>query len=397
MAGSPYQASLPAHREGAPLLSRPNALCTSLIATAGEVVAQLPDRDLRAAVLFGSVAWGDADEASDLDLMLLLDQPAGYREVTRLRVADLLGRPLPDGPRFIDLDRRSAQTFEEGEGRWFQRIVNSIILADTDGWYEGIRVQTTDEYATPACRRARWQDYAERANTERAALSRAREMGDGPLAALYGRLAVETAAAGLVDLHDDRVSLTHFIENVERALRARGKEALLPLVLQTFALEAVAAEDAERSLAAYRRFAGVLEAWMAEPDVVGRLSAEDAAWAAFTYGAETYEEIDYKVAGFRKAGRSAALQFYLDGLLTTLIRMNLGKVLRLRERGSAGIPAMPEFQGLLRVHPALSDAWLAALRLDGSARRLEVAEALAGELLDLGQQVVTGADGMAPT
>jgi len=234
---------------------------------------------LRAAVLFGSVAWGDADEASDLDLMLLLDQPAGYREVTRLRVADLLGRPLPDGPRFIDLDRRSAQTFEEGEGRWFQRIVNSIILADTDGWYEGIRVQTTDEYATPACRRARWQDYAERANTERAALSRAREMGDGPLAALYGRLAVETAAAGLVDLHDDRVSLTHFIENVERALRARGKEALLPLVLQTFALEAVAAEDAERSLAAYRRFAGVLEAWMAEPDVVGRLSAEDAAWA----------------------------------------------------------------------------------------------------------------------
>jgi len=148
MAGSPYQASLPAHREGAPLLSRPNALCTSLIATAGEVVAQLPDRDLRAAVLFGSVAWGDADEASDLDLMLLLDQPAGYREVTRLRVADLLGRPLPDGPRFIDLDRRSAQTFEEGEGRWFQRIAEQRLEREADPLVP--RIETCLTYADAA-------------------------------------------------------------------------------------------------------------------------------------------------------------------------------------------------------------------------------------------------------
>ncbi len=119
----------------------PNQRCTRLIEIAHQVIDHIADPDLRSAFLFGSAAWGDADEASDLDIMLLLDRPAGYREVTRVRLPDLLGRSLPDGPLFADLDRISIETFAEviGKGGWAHRVVHSIVLKDTGSYYERIR------------------------------------------------------------------------------------------------------------------------------------------------------------------------------------------------------------------------------------------------------------------
>lgn len=63
-----------------------------LIDVARQVVDALDPPDLRGAFLFGSAVWGDADEASDLDIMLLQDRPTGYRKVVRARVADVLRR-----------------------------------------------------------------------------------------------------------------------------------------------------------------------------------------------------------------------------------------------------------------------------------------------------------------
>src|SRR6266511_3006005 len=84
-----------------------NGECERLVGVARRLAEGFPDRDARAIFLFGSAAWGDADEASDLDIMLVLDRPAGYREVTRSRVADLLCLPAPltRGPLFVDVDR----------------------------------------------------------------------------------------------------------------------------------------------------------------------------------------------------------------------------------------------------------------------------------------------------
>src|SRR2546427_12067557 len=103
VAGQPVVRDPQARRGGSAMFSSPH--CAHLIEVARRVVRHLPDTDVRAAVLYGSVAWGDADEASDLDIMLLLDRPMGYREVTRVRLADLFGHPLPNGPVFADLDR----------------------------------------------------------------------------------------------------------------------------------------------------------------------------------------------------------------------------------------------------------------------------------------------------
>ncbi len=46
----------------------PDSYCTYLISIAHKLVRLLPDRDLLAAFLFGSAAWGDADAVSDLGI-----------------------------------------------------------------------------------------------------------------------------------------------------------------------------------------------------------------------------------------------------------------------------------------------------------------------------------------
>lgn len=126
---------------------------------------------------------------------------------------------------------------------------------------------------------------------------------------------------------------------------------------------------------------------MADPAVGGRLSHEDRAWAEFTYGAQTYEEIAHKVDTFTRLGRAPALLYYLDGLLLVPIRLNVGKVLLLRADGAAGRITIPDFQAALRAEPALHETWLAALRLT-DAPAAEAADALAGQLLRLGDDAL---------
>jgi hypothetical protein len=114
------------------------------------------------------------------------------------------------------------------------------------------------------------------------------------------------------------------------------------------------------------------------------MSGEDIAWAEFTYGRQTYEEIEHKAAAFRALGRIPALLYYLDGQLMVPIRINVGKVFLLRSTGASGRIAIPEFQLALKDEPSLYGHWVSALRLHALRERLSEAEDLMEELLRAG-------------
>lgn len=236
-----------------------NPWCAHLIDVARQVIERVADPDLRAAFLFGSAAWGDADAGSDLDIMLLLDRPAGFREVTRVRVADLLARPLPDGPAFADFDCYSAAAFAEitAAGGGAQRVVHSVVLRDTDRFFAGIRDRVHAAYFDPAARAARYRVKREWAAAHRAALRQSRA-ADPALAALHARLALDEAAGALLGLNDDRLSLTHFVESVGRALARLGRADLAAPFLRALGLDTAPERQVERSLGAYRAFADAL-------------------------------------------------------------------------------------------------------------------------------------------
>ena len=370
------------------MLSMTNPHCTRLIEVAHRLMDALPDSDVVAAFLFGSAAWGDADAASDLDLMLLLDRPAGYREGTRVRLADMLAEPLPNGPVFADLDRISAEGFAGivADGGAGARVARSIVLKDTDGFYRRIRERVHAEYFSPEARAARFLKRREQAEEHLAAARRA-EREDGDLAALHSRLALEGAGAALIELNDDRQSVTHYVESVGRALSALGAGHLSGPFLRMLSLDAPV-EGAELSRGAYDAFAGALRAWVADPAVGGRLSAEDLAWAEFTYGAQTYEEIGHKAAAFRALGRIPALLYYLDGQMMVPIRINVGKVFLLRSTGAPGRMPIPEFQLALKDEPALYGEWVSALRLGGLRGRSSEAEELVRGLVRAGDAAI---------
>lgn len=361
-----------------------NPYCARLVDVAHLLVDALPDTDVVAAFLFGSAAWGDADAASDLDIMLLLDRPAGYREVARVRLADLLEEPFPDGPTFADLDRISAEGFARtvADGGAGARVVRSVVLRDTDGFYGRIREQVHAEYLSPGARSARSLQKHRQAE-EHLASARQAEREDSDLAALHARLALEGAGAALIELNDDRQSVTHYVESVERALSALGCGDLFAPFLRLLALDAPG-EHADASRRAYDAFAQALRGWMADPGVAGRMSGEDIAWAEFTYGRQTYEEIEHKVTAFRALGRIPALLYYLDGQLMVPIRINVGKVFLLRSAGASGRIAIPDFQIALKAEPALYGRWVSALRLAGLRERLVEAEDLTKSILRAG-------------
>ncbi len=268
-----------------------NPWCAHLIDVARQVIERVADPDLRAAFLFGSAAWGDADAGSDLDIMLLLDRPAGFREVTRVRVADLLARPLPDGPAFADFDCYSAAAFAEitAAGGGAQRVVHSVVLRDTDRFFAGIRDRVHAAYFDPAARAARYRVKREWAAAHRAALRQSRA-ADPALAALHARLALDEAAGALLGLNDDR------LPDALRGERGAGWPAsagrIWPPFLRALGLDTAPERQVGGASGAYRAFADALRGWVADPAVGGRLSHEDRAWAAFTYGAQTYEEIE---------------------------------------------------------------------------------------------------------
>ena len=218
---------------------------------------------------------------------------------------------------------------------------------------------------------------------------------DAMQAALHGRLALEAAGAALLEINDDRVSLTHFVESVQRALARIDHGHLYPPFLQALALDAPLT-SVDTSLQAYRAFADALKGWVEDPGVGGRLSHEDLAWAEFTYGEQTYEEIFHKVATFKKLGRLPALLYYLDGLLQVPIRISVGKIFLLRSIGAAGRMPIPDFQTALRSEPALFEAWVSALRLGSRPNQALEADELAGQLLRAGESALRVAAPPAP-
>lgn len=348
-----------------------NPHCTRLINVACQLVEHLPDTDLRAAFLFGSAAWGDADAASDLDIMLLLDRPAGYREVTRIHPSDLLGYPLPDGPAFADLDRISVETFVSlvQAGNWVQRVVNSIILVDTDDFYVRLRSQVSTAFWQPSARQERFQVRRKQADESRTAALNVLGV-DEMLSALHARLALQHAGAALIELDEQRVSPSHFVESLEQALNHFNSN-LFARCLAALSLD-VPYETVAKSLHAYDAFAAAIKRWTHDPAIESRLSQEDLAWARHTY--EKQEEITHKVADFTQTKRLPTLLYYLDGLFQVPICMQTGKIFQLRANGNAGRMTVPDFLVALRQEPALYDEWIAALRL--STERDHVLEVL---------------------
>lgn|GEM_PF-4643258 len=389
--------------------SPPSPQCRRLLDIAHAVLERLPDPDIRAAFVFGSATWGDADEASDLDLMLLVDRPDDYREVSRVRAAEVLGGDGGALPRFLDLDRVAAERFAAlaGRGAWAQRIVNAVILRDTDDFLAGIRARATEAYRHPLAMAARFGERRQAADVHRTGVWKALQGGDAALAALHGRLAVEDAGRGMVEAHGGRFSTTHFVDSVERCLAdldaaglasefssalglAGASEVLRPppgMFAGRIARELVP-EGVARGLSAYATLAEALRRWMSEPEVATGMSGEDRAWAAFTYGAETYDEIADKVNAFLDLGRVRALQFYLDCLLLVPARMNLSKVFAWRATATAKVLPAVEFHAVLRGDEGLFRAWVDGLRLEdhnGDGFDPWRADAVAGQLVGLGE------------
>lgn len=366
----------------------PSDHCVQLVAVAHRLADGFPDTDARAIFLFGSAAWGDADEASDLDIMILLDRPAGYREVERSRTADLLGLPAPlaGGPLFVDVDRVSAADFVAGieKGYWAQRVVNSVVLRDSGSFFSALRERVSAAYGTPAAVRTRYRALAERAVAQRDGATAARDAGDAPLATLQLRLSVQAAAGGLIELVGGRQSVTHFVESVERALAMLGRPDLLTPFRRALALDA-AADTAERSLRIYAEFQAALKRWLEEPAVRAAHSEEALAWARFSYGDESAEELRYKVDTYGRLGRHATLQFCLDGMFHLLIGINFGRALHARLLGTAERISLTAFHTLLRREPSLFSRWVEALRLEAEPAAFEEAGAVLSQLLQCGE------------
>jgi hypothetical protein len=157
--------------------------------------------------------------------------------------------------------------------------------------------------------------------------------------------------------------------------------------LRALALDG-AAESAERSLRIYRQFQDTLRAWLDDPVIRAAHSAEALAWARFSYGEESEEELRYKTETLRRLGKVATLQYCLDGMFHLLIGINFGRALHARLRGTADRVPLPTFQALLREVPALFDAWVAALHLAGDRGAAESTDALVWEPLRGAEQAV---------
>lgn len=357
-----------------------------LVRVAQQLIAPLTTSELRAAFLFGSAAWGDADAASDLDIMLVLDRPAPYREVNRMRPDALMSSPVPDGPHFADLDRISVDTFSDAvrEGRWFQRIVHSVVLADTDAWYAQLRAQVCANYLAPVARLARFEQKRTRVGARRAAL-RQIATEDAEMAALHAVLLLEEAAGALLEVANERVSRTHNVESLQQTLVHLNHPHLFLAWCRLLGLEAGPA-GVSQSQQAFRIFANALQAWMAEPAIGVHLSVEDRAWAALTYSQETFDEIAQKVTLFQQANRLPALQHYLDGLLLVSVQRNIGKVLQIKANGATGDMDIRDFHAALRAYPHLYETWVTALRLRPLGDQLRRADDVAVQLLQIGEQ-----------
>ena len=374
-------------------MSDETSISRRMAEVAREVMAKLPDEDVRAAFVFGSVAWGDADEASDIDLMLCLDRAGDYREVTRVRVADVLGdagsrmpasEPTPPmAPIFVDIDRISAERFENAviNGNWHARVAHSLILTDTDGWFAGLRARITATFHDPDTCAGRARPWYDTSLTHSDGARHALAADDLSLATLHARLALENVAVAFIETCGLRTSATHFLASARCALETTGRGHLYDPLLRGLGVD-VDLEVAAYGADAFRVLAEALRGWMSDPGLVREMGPEHVAWAAFTYADETYEEITHKVAAMRSTGRAADLASYLDGLLKVPIRMNLSKVLNLRLNGSLHVLRVAEFHQALRGEPELFEYWRRGLRLPADRAEVTATVEVAAQLQD---------------
>jgi predicted nucleotidyltransferase len=361
-------------------------LCERWVETARRLLAVSPEADLVAAFVFGSAAWGDAGETSDVDIMVLLGRDDDFREVTRVRVSELVSMS-PPAPLFADIDRVSFERFQAaiGKGNWHYRVVNSVVLAD-DGRYEAIRRQVSAGFASAEERARRARKHEETAGQHVRAAAQARA-GDPSLALLHARLAAEEAGIALLKASGNRLSAGHYFDALDRALTVLDQGSLVIELQRALALNCGRA-GVQRGLDAYRVIAEALRRWMQDPVVAAGLGPEHVAWATFTYAAESFEEFTQKVEALLHVNRGPEAVAYVDGLLKVPLRMNVSRVLNLRSRGTRDILSIADFHVGLRSELALYSHWAEGLRLDGNSSDSDLAVDVAGRLLACLPQVL---------
>jgi hypothetical protein len=356
------------------------------VAVARRLVERLPDRDAVGVLLSGSSTWGDADASSDVDFQILLDREPPYREVTCARIAELLGEEIPDGPRYVDLDRVSApyyRTITVEKGGWHHRVVHGLILRDRDGFLAELQREVIAQFVRPEAYRARFEQLRALAEAERVGAREAETQGDAPLVRLRARLMVAHAASALLDFADDRLS-NHLVKAALRAVAHLGREDLGPPLLRALGVDG-GAVGVDRALAAWRRFGEVSLGWLDDPAVGGQLNGEDRAWVKFNWSEQVVEEMEFRREALTRTGELAALQHRAYGMLTTPVRISFGKYLSLIERGQTARQGLAEFHtSLRRLQPALYAEWVAGLRLDAPGPSLAESEALADDLIGIG-------------
>lgn len=339
-----------------------------------------------AAFVFGSLAWGDAGQGSDIDVLVLLDRDDDFREVQRVRVADLLD-DQGSLPMFADIDRmaftRFAQVVEQ-DG-FIHRVVNSIVIID-DGRYQVMRERATQRLADPVVRAELVGRRVEAANDHVAAAGRLVD-SDRALAILQARLGAEQAATALVEAGGGLASVSHLIEGFRTAVTLVGRRELVDRLQLALAVGAGAAA-AELGLRSYRRIAERLREWMADPHVAHGLGPEHLAWAEFTYSGETYAEFDQKVTALTRDGHAAEAVLYVDGLLKVPLRINTSNVFGFHRTGCPERLSIPDFQLALKTEPDLYDAWIAGLRLEGDRNDVLETIDVAREILTLNADVI---------
>lgn len=336
-----------------------------------------------AAFLFGSVAWNDADHASDLDLMILVDREPPFREVTRIAIPKSLECRVTVRPEFADVDRVSKSWFYESvrAGAWVERLVHCVVLCDSDGTLAALRDVAVANFCEPNYRSQRFSKLETSTAEYLVQSAAAHSAGDELRAALADRMALETAAMSLIGAAGERFSSTHFIETVGKVLWGLGEAetdrafvaALTNASVDTVAVPAPFDGWMSRSvlprpifdgIAGYYTLAEALKTQMMHPTRSQSLSATDQSWAAFTYATSTYQEMADKVDKMLVSERGEALQFYLQSQILGPARMNFGKLYALDMFGSVRVLTPLEFFEGIRSDTALSEAWVKGIGLN---------------------------------
>ena len=189
-------------------------------------------RAFDAALLYGSAAWGDADDGSDADVMLLYDRGDQWTEVTRLR--DDTAEPALS----FDVVHASWPAFAHGVagGWWLARLAAGVVLWDGD--------QRLAQMSAEA--QAAWSDPRARAARADQATGHAPEPGTDAAAGDAWYLAVVAAAQAVLLAHGVPPSGHHLLGR----LQGVAGEAAVHALIAGAGLPRTGAAAAERHAAA---------------------------------------------------------------------------------------------------------------------------------------------------